>query len=163
MEKTLNLFRVFDLAFFVPGAVLLAGLWRTGALGTTVTDARDSSSDTLQAIGLGVLAVLASFLLGLLCHSVYRLVHLIAGRLAGEATEPSWYNALVKDRPQHELAIYFWYLRATCWNTAVACVIVCPLMACVGSATWALVCGVGTVVFLFLGYDFNAALKRAIR
>jgi len=163
MEKAFNFFRVFDLAFFVPGALFLAGLVGSGVLKANGVSSHVSTPKAANVLALIVSAILGSFLLGLLCHAVYRLVDYVVWRVRGRPVDDTWYNVLQKDNPKHELAQYFWYLRSTCWNTSVACLAVCGLMIFSHCSAWALIAGLAVPVFLLLGFDYHRALERAAR
>ncbi len=162
MQKAFNFFRVFDLAFFVPGAVVLVGSYAAGTLDIGYWKRLSIQLPGGSVLLLqSVLAVLASFLLGLACHAVYRMIDYVFHVLnLNGIGGGSWYDYLDQNHPKHELTIYFWYLRATCWNTSIACVFVCLLMIFAGETFWILTSAAGIFLFLFLGFDFDRGMRR---
>src|SRR5262245_22986754 len=116
MDKTATFFRVFDIAFFAPGAVLFAALLRAQYIPkAAVSQELKTIRDILQI----VLLVAGVYVLGLICHAVQRGIKTIWRLLSNNSTAASWYTRLQSDHV-YELATYFWYMRATCWNLAVA-------------------------------------------
>lgn len=128
MEKNLAFFRLFDVAFFIPGALFFAALWIRGWLKWIVPADADGPSGPVFAV---VIAIIGSYMLGLFVHGVQRmvtrLVHVVLGpnnrkhitQLLVGNYGTAWYRNLSDDQ-RHELTTYFWYLRATCRNAAVA-------------------------------------------
>lgn len=167
MDKASLFFRVFDIAFFAPGTVLFLALRQARWL-------PDGGLDKPLGTAGGTLAVLFAIAtiygLGLICHGVQRWIEPYLQRLFGTApTGPtkSWYETQNAVSPRQELAFYFWYLRATCWNLSVAllltlCILAFPLeqppapglLRVVGTLA-------GIVVLARLGHDFQSALRRA--
>lgn len=167
MEKALSFFRVFDLAFFVPGAVLYWALHSFGPSWFAAMDplATKLEIGTVQGIFGVVVAIGLVYFLGLLTHAVQRLIDLLIWvsrkeTQANIADEPAWYTKL-ENSPRAELAFYFWYMRATCWNSAVAAALICWI----GIATnnfWLLLSVLPGALLVFLGFDFHRALHSAV-
>ena len=110
-------FRVFDIAFFVPGILvyalpsLLGSSWsldtskRQQLLSTNVTDI---TSDTIKLVA----TIAMIYTTGLLCHAVARLVRRFAHRLTSKR---SYHVCLAT-----EMGAYLWNLATLSWNCAVA-------------------------------------------
>lgn len=157
-------FRVFDLAFFAPGGLLVCALAMSGWLPARVTDG--TSSQVFAVIG----AIVSTYVLGVWCHgvqsSIMKVVKIERRHVAAETTSQPWYSELEKPALD-ELAHYFWYLRATCRNLAVASLLAGLIIA--ASNTHAatqlfggLVTACGPVFFCMLGNDYERGLRRAI-
>lgn len=126
----------------------------------------------------------AAFATGVLVHGVQRLLKLLSGKLVkfvcrgrsgggSGSTEKAWYQAFgAKER--FELAAYFWYMRATCWNLGIACGINALLVVLLSKGSGASfgamfdhprICMVANCVLLAglcaLGYDYDRALNKA--
>lgn len=171
MDRALSFFRIFDLAFFAPGGVLFLSLlpalrllhpsYGTVELGTT------------KGLLLVVLALGMIYVLGLLTHALQRLVRFTLKRCNSRQRGsepfdlPSWYQ-LVSEDTREDLATYFWYMRATCWNLAAAALLSpvlllfgepvrlhIPLIALIGVATAGLL--------VWLGFEYDRGLNRAAR
>lgn len=123
MQKALTFFRVFDLAFFAPGTILLiAGIYLFG------DSSPSASSPDMFRITVAIFGfVAAAFCIGLVVHSfVWCSKSWIEAvfRRAGKSETVSSPNDTLpfpmrfKGGPQEDLILYFWYLRATCWNIA---------------------------------------------
>ena len=78
-------FRVFDVAFFLPGAILTLGLvasWDPGLSRVSrVTNTVKGVPDWLSAVTLIVITIVLVFVAGLLCHAVARMVRFAMFRL----------------------------------------------------------------------------------
>jgi hypothetical protein len=171
-------FRAFDLAFFVPGSLMLMHLlytFRANVSWETLEKAGDKT-----AIGIIYIAglVVVSFVFGLLCHCITRLVYLSNKRESTHNSQkgtyqnanPNSYSGEDKGRID-----YFWYLRATCWNTSVALFLMAILetfgpnfFAAFGvtrtsSTTYFYVTYVvAAFAMWFLGYDYHRAYMARI-
>lgn len=175
MDKGLSFFRFFDLAFFAPGTLLFAALWYGKFLHQPVSE----SGDTLQGIFTVVFAIVAIYVLGLLCHGVQRLISLAVEsygiwkeeRRPAPGQSPSqqtpgrkpWYAGL-KESSRHELALYFWYMRATCWNLAAAVIPSAWLYSetyCRPGLLWS-AATVAIVALTLMGYEFDKSLKKTM-
>ena len=123
-EKSLVFFKIFDLAFFAPGLVLVAtGAW-------LLDRDFDSLKEVTLASPMGILLVLAGigaiYSVGLVVFSLtwqaFRRISRkrpqeikVLGR-KGWPPFPLLFDAEVRD----EMILYFWYLRATCLGLACA-------------------------------------------
>ena len=170
-KETLHFFRIFDLAFFAPGATVFATLWWAGWINSESLQLQKTGGESATSVSLLLLAVLASYVFGLFCHACQRMVLTAKkNRSATESSEVSatptapWYTAL-SESSRHELALYFWYKRSTCWNMAIAMVLVgviglsktrpCDWILWVGG------CLIGSAAFGWLGNDFDRAMRGA--
>lgn len=133
MTGPFGFFRVFDVSFFIPGAiVLISTLFRLGLL----QDMAGDSTSTISAITLGITFLISAFVIGLAIHGLGRMVITICRwdcsvrfrrwcsgvgvwfRCCLASKKRSrWFTSL--DGQSAELAIYFWYIRTTCVNTSV--------------------------------------------
>lgn len=206
VDAAAGFFRVFDVAFFVPGSTLMIVIalnrydlvepfGHLKGLGWLYEGAQPT------AFGVGVLSlvgVLCSFVSGLLCHSVARMLRLMVHRVRTGATpanepvstassahsangadthttvspvprsalqsEGGWYGA-VEPSALTKLVEYWWYLRGTCTNLAVALIIgtiltLCPIQSELSRPVpcWLLV-GMAAL-FFFLARDYNEAVQK---
>lgn len=116
-------FRAFDLAFFLPGSLLLMHLLyilRSKLPWETLEKAGEKTVVGIIYIG-GIVVV--SFVIGLLCHCIARFFILksrsdVRKFGQGDTSQPTNPNPYSGD--DKSWIDYFWYLRATCWNTSVA-------------------------------------------
>ena len=160
MDNSLSFFRVFDLAFFAPGMLLFGAIWYSGCF---PIDALSSHDDTVHGILTGAFAIVFIYVLGLICHGIQRAVHCLIG-IKNIGSTP-WYTNLKKDNPRHELSMYFWYMRSTCWNLVVAIVLAViisyyqniPVISLSVIAISVFV----IVVLVFLGYEFDKSMRKA--
>ena len=177
MEAATSLFRVFDIAFFLPGAVLFLDLWLLGL----IRDCQDRSlrGNVVDALGALVLV----YALGLLAHGCARGVRELnqeirnkneptrAGADTTKATgkerwqNPAWYRAL-DATGRDRLLCYFWYLRGVCWNLAVTgpftgyAVADYRMHGDVSMRVLSILSGtIAAAVLVWLGSDFERALK----
>jgi hypothetical protein len=128
MEKVLSFFRVFDLAFFAPGAVLYWVLHTEGYMkefDPLATEAKLADVSGLVAI---LSAIVLIYLLGVIVHAARDLLGCIPkiwdwASLTPAASGSSWYQGL-GDEAKDEIATYFWYMRATCFNLCVTGVLI---------------------------------------
>jgi len=168
-DKALSFFRLFDLAFFVPGAVVFAAF----VYGYVCSASSDVFSfDLTELFGIGAIlgSLGAIYLIGMFLHGLQRLLYgrksigrLFAGARASAGANP-WYWHLERGR-REELVLYFWYLRATCWNTALA-VLAAPVAVALGAGSlhavpfWLLPAVLtACLLLLYMGWDFERALR----
>ena len=179
MDKALSFLRVFDIAFLVPGMALYIVVQRLGypyslpIAGTLKLTSADGILWLVQAI-------VAVYGLGLICHGIQRLVNEVIWRIRqdiqnsanGSGQPPkvttldserdsAWYESVANEK-RDELAVYFWYLRATSWNLAAAILIAVLLWwfqaTGIEGEDLLLPVAVGSAMSLvFLGYDFDRA------
>jgi hypothetical protein len=167
MNKSPTLFRVFDLAFFVPGVLLLSGFWYLKILPAALATALDAS-DWVISLGVGLATV---YVCGLFTHGVQRVSRKIKSKCRPDPKSParSWFQEL-SESSREELALYFWYTRATCLNLFVVTVLlfIAGLWELVFvqspiAGNVVLLCGVTGPVFGFLGFcDFEKSMRRAV-
>jgi hypothetical protein len=156
MEKSLSFFRVFDIAFFAPGILLFAAIWYRFFPEISIADIEKS---TPRAIAVMTVSLAFIYLLGLLCHGFQRAIWELVSRPAS-VTKQAWFDGL--DRAaREELALYFWYMRATCWNLAVAVITSSFLFpSCFPGII--LLGSLVSVALMLLGADFNRSMHRAV-
>lgn len=140
MENPVAFFRVFDTAFFIPGALVVGTAWH--AWGLAAPFRGNAEQGTVDAVALGVWMLAVVYAVGVAVHAIGRFIftwaradppcgerrsakgrgirclRYISGRRASRVGSP-WYAKLEKGR-REALAEYFWYTRATCHNLAVA-------------------------------------------
>ncbi len=164
-DGSLHFFRIFDLAFFAPGATILGAMWWYRVIDARQLRLCELGGETTQGVALLIAAALLSYVIGLACHAVHRVLTSVLGTwrksLRCSDCDPSWYANLKSDARQ-ELALYFWYKRSTCWNMAVAVIVVWAIrsQSCGVCCSWLpalLICA----AFVWLGQDFDRALHRA--
>lgn len=111
------------------------------------------------------------YLFGLLCHALQRVLWgFVFRRFCSlppppsptsptAPTDKSWFQAL--DRAaREELALYFWYMRATCWNLAIAVFLSSFLVfSCFPGILLGLV---ASFALGWLGLGFHKSLHRAL-
>jgi hypothetical protein len=98
MEKSLSFFRVFDIAFFVPGILLFAAIWYRFFREISIADIEDS---TPRAIAMMTMSLAFIYLLGLICHGFQRAIReLLFGRDSTPVTKKAWFDGL--DRTARE-------------------------------------------------------------
>lgn len=133
-KTALTFFRVFDLAFFAPGALLTLGaLHAFVVMPGKITLSQYKDAGTGLVLLLSVIGVLASFCAGTVVHTVARLFRVTTWgyHLAVVLTRYQW--KLAKEgnaspavyrcsnaATRNDLVTYFWYLRSTFANLAVA-------------------------------------------
>ncbi|MBN1207145.1 MAG: hypothetical protein JXB05_19830 [Myxococcaceae bacterium] len=179
VKSVSGFFRAFDIAFFMPGALVLFALWwfrpeLWERPQDTVSSAFQSGSDA-QSWLFGLVAVIAlvvaAFMAGLLCHAIVRILGSILARVGGLMGRP--YQHVVTFLFQHpqdetgnkpynreasELSLYLWNLSSLGWNLAVALLLV-PLIRGKldrGIAPWL----VGALLIVLLGSDFRSFSVR---
>lgn len=183
MDSMLSIFRVFDIAFFAPGTLLLAALLR--ARWIVWSDYLGIGDATYVEVANAVLTLLLIYVLGLLIHGLQRLISGLWGLVP--ATAPAreigsgkfrsrfvnaltrggdigvgWYTTMASET-RDDMATYFWYLRATCWNLALAVVLAAGLLTGTGRGKWWLTLAslLVALVLLRLGRDYDRALRTA--
>lgn len=161
MENASSLFRVFDLAFFVPGAALLVASWQMGLL----PELRENGArgDVIAAVA----AIVLVYAFGLICHAIARAALLLSDwptKLKGDPRLP-WYRSV--EEKVKDLATYFWYLRSVCWNFAVALALLAGFALAqhwkmAGSTRVCCVLLLGaSVALVLLGGEYDLALRKA--
>jgi hypothetical protein len=175
MTSSSTLFRVFDVAFFVPGILLTVGLWCLGFL--PFADPLFEGSAAYVVAGLSSLA--AVYAVGLAVHGTFRFVkgiyYWIVSRVRHQSKIKwkyvSWFTRCDRELREN-LAVYFWYTGAACWNLSVVAVVlfVCSMlrlwfMPQEETACSACVIAWGTPLaawlFYWLGVDFEKAREKA--
>jgi hypothetical protein len=168
-------FRAFDLAFFVPGSMVLMHLLYTFR-SKVPWDKLEAAGDK-TAVGIIYIAgiVVVSFVIGLLCHCMARLIIL---KFKDDVKHFGHDNSQLTVNPKpysggdKSWIDYFWYLRATCWNTSMALVFI-GFLELVHSAFQCTLCSgysIGfTVLYLvaalamwFLGCDYHRAYTTRV-
>jgi len=158
MKSSLSFFRVFDIAFFAPGLVLVWALGKTfGFPQSRGLTTAGGAVDLVFFLGF-------VYVLGLAAHAVARIVKFIVKVLSAvEVKAVPWY-ARPGVCPSDELSIplYFWYLRATCWNLAVAlafsAIVLCG-WGPDGSGKLALALAILGALLFLLGMDFHRSFR----
>jgi hypothetical protein len=121
--NTTPFFRAFDLAFFVPGSLILMHLLYTFRESTLWEKLEKAGDKTAIGIIYVVGIVILAFVIGLLCHCISRIIITKNGDkvLSFGQTQPNQIkNGRQYGNEDRSRVDYFWYLRATCWNTSVA-------------------------------------------
>jgi len=174
----LSFFRVFDIAFFLPGGFLCAVLSQC-----TVWPFSDSGGAKLETVGgisYIVSGVAAAFVIGLLVHQVQRAAWDLLAKfdwvkklLHGEMRHKAWYRNL-ESAQRAELAMYFWYLRAATRNLALSSLLVLlafpwleprshvPLAPFFNPCVAIPLMVVLAALFARLGADYDSALQSAV-
>lgn len=187
--KVLSFFRVFDLAFFAPGALLLVTIvWPYKERIMEQEKLVNMVTSLGGALVVGGFAVAVAFSLGLFVGAIARVLPLVdVGRVAyrrihrwhsnyGERHElkhpefkGAWFQKL-QPGPRIDLALYFWYMRSTCANLAIAIFIEpllllyiydcpCPLRR------WApgiAVCIVAAILLMIQAGEYDDAMRSAV-
>lgn len=137
MDKALTFFRVFDLAFFAPGTILLVVGWYLWA----PESVRPTQPSAVENLITFLAFIAAAFFIGLVIHAVVWTVFkpILVNERSGSPDEDQngAESAGWIPFPNHfdgntriDLILYFWYLRATCWNGAFALGISALLVLC---------------------------------
>jgi hypothetical protein len=165
MEKAPSFFRVFDLAFFAPGAVLYWVLHTHGYMeefDPLATTAKLADVSGLVAI---LSAIVLIYLLGVIVQASRELVQWIFPRIwewassAPNTSGSSWYQGLAAEA-KDEIASYFWYMRATCFNLCVTGVLV-AIFAWVQQSVGPGVAAFASAALVYwLGTRYDRALHR---
>lgn len=170
VENSLTFFRVFDLAFFAPGVVIV----------TTVCWLKQ---DDLVIFGkglttpLGILAVLsgigAIYCAGLITHCfTWFILRCKKSKRPEEMNEigGSWppMALLFEDALRDDLILYFWYLRATCLNVASALLLSIILVLAIKGfepnlLIAAAVALLAACLLVIQGHHFDKSVKRSLR
>lgn len=156
VEKALSFFRIFDLAFFLPGFVI----YRFRELPAELVT-KETGEGTAGAVLQIVTLIAACYVLGLLTHAASRALKFITGSSIEkwypklvEGQTPSW-TANAGARLKGDLRGYFWYTRAVCINLAIALGVVAIGKPC----GVALGLGAAALALAILHFDFDRALK----
>lgn len=116
MGNASTFFRVFDLAFFAPGLVVLVPLWRWWDLEL----GRANSTNVLDAAVGAALWFLVAYGIGLVIQGLSRVVlHRSGPAKPADDEGPIWLSVLSPGK-REDMLLYFWYMRATCFNIALA-------------------------------------------
>jgi len=175
-----SFFRLFDIAFFAPGTLLFLALYVAEVLPRNPPSGEKLT--TSESIVSLLVAMALIYLLGLLTHGVQsRIVWPLGRRWKKEGPkegaegqgapgerEPAWFQRLSAE-PRENLSLYFWYMRATCRNLAVALPAAALLLFAgdsPGRSTKALLLGIavlGAVLLVQLSREYDDALERSTR
>ncbi len=181
MEKLASLFKVFDVAFLAPGFIILLVLWRVEKLSGMGLSNLSSLGEGIAIIGT---MVAGAYLIGLVCHSIQRVGYKLWGRSAKRwvihrlwspdqppvngnddesSNQGSWFRCL-STAHRFELAQYFWYMRAVCWNVSVAIIIGNLIVYTYAEGTIPFyIMSLASVVFLlFTGIEFDVSTRSAL-
>ena len=176
MEKSLSFFRIFDLAFFLPGFLLL---W-PGRIALTLAALQPAEAKLSPEVDevLRIASLLAtSYILGMLTHALVRwpgrLVVALGQWLLStkglrwlarfadwdpRTLRASWLQKADSEQ-RRDLRGYFWYTKAACHNTGLALLFVAIIRSDLGiSARLGL--GASSIVLMMLSLDFDNALNR---
>lgn len=158
-------FRVFDIAFFAPGLVVLVPLWRWWDL--DLGRGGPTNQNVLDAAVGAALWFLVAYGVGLVIQALSRVVLRFTGKmLPQEGDDPIWLSSLSPAK-REELLLYFWYMRATCLNIAIATPIAIALwLVKRWDAPWeeylgALGALVSALLLWRLGRSFEESWRRA--
>ncbi|MDX2038392.1 MAG: hypothetical protein SFX72_17220 [Isosphaeraceae bacterium] len=176
MDGNLTVFRVFDLAFFAPGIVVLTAI--LVAFPERVEAAtRSPLGKSLRESELlaGVVLVFTIHLLGVAAHGLGRLLRefipgfrrlrrIEAAEIPAQDASRRAFDSLVKS--SGSILPYFWYMRTLCLNLIPASMLLCVAVAVrargIISTYAAIVVGAMVVALLcYLYRDFEAAYLRA--
>ncbi len=176
IKQANTFFRVFDLAFFAPGAFIIAVLANCGL---TLPGFKEKLSTAGEIIAL-LSGIAALYTLGLVVHALVWLSfnkwgkswkEKIKKEIENEDAEWIPFPLRFENAVRDELILYFWYLRATCWNMATAILIAIPLIVtfCASTEPWWLylivttVIGLSCSILLFhLGGVYHRSMTRSI-
>ena len=178
-QKTLTFFRVFDIAFFAPGVVLI-GLFANMGLKFPGATASLSSPNGVIALLSGIAAL---YIAGVAAHSAVwyayrsrwarRWQDAVEDEIQEELEEsPSAWPpiALEFEGPtRDELILYFWYLRATCWNIAASLLAVSLILPLGKTGTWSeriLLASLSLLAAILLfsqGKNYHITYRRCLR
>lgn len=180
VEKSLTFFKVFDLAFFAPGAVLFTAVYVYGFV--PIPGFNKEVTNVAGIVAL-LLTLASIFIAGLLVHGVvFGLVRPLLQRKAKRRQGEGWRSLPQKlaayegDAQARELVLYFWYLRATCWNLALALVASAALVAVKIARVywapypWGYIRATGLVIaalavaalLIKMGLDFQRQVKKTL-
>ena len=139
--------------------------WSSGLFPRPRTPSSHYAPELLDGLFVFVVAAVGAYVLGLACHSVARLVYAGLGkpRPRSKRAAVTWVRALPEDQ-RIRLGLYFWYLRSTCWNLAVALVTGLILLGCAGKTTGLVVTSMLGLAFLLIvqGYSLNGTWKDVL-
>lgn len=126
MNNALGFFRVFDVAFFVPGAIIVASFMQRYQVFDKL---KSTETLSINDISILVLVTISSFVTGLIIHGIGQFVKPLLSKVnfftnLSNSSDciPRWYKELSTER-KNELAIYFWYIRSTCINCSISLLI----------------------------------------
>ncbi len=162
----LPIFRIFDLAFFLPGLMVVAA-----AMVIELIDLRVYTSASVTNLE-GVLTVTAligaCYLIGLLLHVVYepcgRVGYFLWEKInrKGARSIKPWYQELDAGT-RSELVLYFWYMRGTCRNVACTFFLIAIGVVIKLGLSW-LLAGllIAGLLSSFLALEFTIAHRRSV-
>jgi hypothetical protein len=171
VDKLSVFFRAFDITFFAPGVVILLALHHNGDLDWLNLHTELTKAEGL--LGFGAMICL-TYVLGLICHGLQRVLfeawtkdepESIDVPQSQAARKRSWYESLQPEK-QEDIAIYFWYLRATCRSLTVALILIvlyllfAPLELVSVVFSPVVIAFVSAIVLFWLGSDYERALRK---
>ena len=115
--------RVFDVAFFLPGALLMGAAWFSTPPGvqrvaTGLLGRRTGPTGVVAAAFAGAMLLAIVFLAGLLAHAVHRTVYGCFKWLTND--QPGNLCGSRATVPKPELQLYFWNVASLSWNLEAA-------------------------------------------
>ena len=141
MDRSLNFFRTFDLAFFAPGTIVFSTFWLGGKLAPLQGKVPDNLG-TAGGVFTVLLTIAAIFVAGLCVHLVQRSLRYVGKLLAMAQLCHGWLKTFetslqrrltargkvagnspldkLDRHAQQDMLLYFWYLTSTCYNLAIA-------------------------------------------
>lgn len=123
MDRAFGFFRVFDVAFFVPGLIIVASVTFTFGLWEKIGQ---NPPSTVTEVAIGLVLLVCCFVVGIITHGIGQLIKLAIDKLPcspkQDITGDEWYTHISNGK-RDDLAIYFWYTRSTCMNCGVAVLI----------------------------------------
>jgi len=176
MNNMLSFFKMFDLAFFVPGVVLFGVLKMAGVF---PEDMLKVDLDTVEGVVLLVGSLVMTYGLGLIVHGVNDFIETTwsVGKSIGMSgkngavvrslplSRQPWFVRFLKKKELTEVALYFWYLKATCFNLGTALVLTWVIVGCrmnASNASMRSALLVGAAAAYFQGWKFAQAHRIAV-
>jgi hypothetical protein len=173
-EKGLVFFKIFDLAFFAPGVVLvLTGAWlvKDKIFLLNVQYLQLGTATGILAVLVGIGAIYAAGLTTFsLTWLVFRRLRRKAPQDIDEFGKSGWpsFALLFKGETSDELILYFWYLRATCFGLASAFLLsgLAILLVRFDDTSSLLIAGIEAVAAVLLalqGRSYDRGVDRGLR
>ena len=106
-ESSLHFFRLFDLAFFAPGATVCGALWFMGVVDRHTLKLDQINGEASQGAALLLIAALASYVIGLVCHGIHRFWRCHIWDASSKVGVASLWSRDLSADACGELAIYF--------------------------------------------------------
>lgn len=156
-----NFFRVLDVAFMVPGFVVLLLAHDELLKLVGVPEPPDTALDSLIFL---IAMSLSAYILGFFVHGITRILLRIVKKSFPEITEKM---ASLKDLPLNEdIPLYLWNTSSVCFNIGTA-VLIGGLFKkfgreLSGCCVWVL-CAVFVFILWFLGIDFKINAKKVTK